>query len=997
MPTNNESKIDMNEILIVDDQIPNLQLLSELLDRDGYQTRAAKNPQMAIDSALAQPPRLILLDVKMPEMDGFEVCRRLKQDERTRDIPIIFISALQDVQDKVRGFEAGGVDFISKPFQEREVLARVRTHMELRNMQLNLEEIISKRTAELSESEKRFRATFEQAAVGIAHVSPEGRFLRVNQKWCDIVGYSHEEMTKLTFQAITHPDDLDADLDSVRQMLNGEIETYFMEKRYFHKSGEVVWINLTVSLVRNEAGQPQWFVSVIEDISDRKQAEEDKALLFHDLGERLKELECMYTISNSVQTRDSLDETFQDTVDAIPPGWHYPEITRGKLRYNEKEWVSEPFEETEWKQTADITVKGKVFGSVEVYYLEECQILDEGPFMKEERQLIDSIARTLSEAIERKTAETALREREATLSTLLNAPLDIIMLVSREGAVLNINEGGANGFGKSPEEMIGHNIFQSMPGEVAQLRKNYGEKVFKTGKSIHFEDEREDKHFASSIYPVFDAAGENVTSLAVFSSDISKLKRAEQALEEQLILAQLILRSSPVGIASIGLDGKIQSANPALCEMLGRSTEELTQLMLADITCPEDIEYCASILKSLVTGEVETCEFEKRYIRKDGQPFLAVTRAGTVRNPDGLPIFISGTIEDITERKRIADDLIKSEEKYRDLVDNSMVGVFTTTLDGRFLFVNDAMARMYDFDSTEQMLAEGALVRWKDPKQREQMLTKLKQHGSITNYEVKTITHTDEQIYVIFSAKLQAGTISGMVMDITKRKLTEEEIQRYQERLKHLASQLTIAEENERSRISADLHDHIGQTLAFSRIQIAKAKKYATEEKLMTMLDEISQSLLAAIQDTKELVFDLSSPLLNEIGLCAAIQNWLINQVGKEHGIKTEFICSEQELSLSKDLKFILFRNVRELITNVIKHSQATEVSVTLERDESELKITVLDDGVGFVFDQEKSYTCVSPKFGLFSIKERMEDFGGTLEVISKPGKGCRVVMTVPV
>jgi len=111
MPTHNDPKIDagdiLGDILIVDDEIANLKLLKELLSREGFQVRPADRPQLAISSALAQPPALILLDVRMPEMDGFEVCKRLKQDERTCDIPIIFISALQDVEDKIRGFEAG--------------------------------------------------------------------------------------------------------------------------------------------------------------------------------------------------------------------------------------------------------------------------------------------------------------------------------------------------------------------------------------------------------------------------------------------------------------------------------------------------------------------------------------------------------------------------------------------------------------------------------------------------------------------------------------------------------------------------------------------------------------------------------------------------------------------------------------------------------------------------------------------------------------------------
>ena len=246
------------------------------LAEKAYQVRAAEKPQLAIDSALAQPPNLILLDVRMPEMDGFEVCRRLKQEERTRDIPIIFISALQDVQDRIRGFEVGGVDFISKPFQEPEVLARVRTHMNLRDMQLHLEEMVYERTAELSQSESRFRAFFEQAAVGIAHVALDGRFLRLNQKFCDIVGYAQDEMMSKSFQDISRPDDLGADLDLLGRLLDGQEDTYSIEKRYCRKDSSLVWVNLTVKIVRNEDSTPAWFVSVIEDISDRKQA--DKAL-----------------------------------------------------------------------------------------------------------------------------------------------------------------------------------------------------------------------------------------------------------------------------------------------------------------------------------------------------------------------------------------------------------------------------------------------------------------------------------------------------------------------------------------------------------------------------------------------------------------------------------------------------------------------------------------------------------------------------------------------
>jgi PAS domain S-box-containing protein len=130
-----------------------------------------------------------------------------------------------------------------------------------------------KAEASLRESEERFRAIFEQAAVGIAQVGVDGRWLRVNEKLCDIVGYTREELLPLTVQDVTHADDLSADLDYKRRVLSGEIETYSMEKRYIRKGGSVIWISLAARLVRDGSSAPKYFVSVVEDISLRKRAE----------------------------------------------------------------------------------------------------------------------------------------------------------------------------------------------------------------------------------------------------------------------------------------------------------------------------------------------------------------------------------------------------------------------------------------------------------------------------------------------------------------------------------------------------------------------------------------------------------------------------------------------------------------------------------------------------------------------------------------------------
>ncbi|MBD0314825.1 MAG: PAS domain S-box protein, partial [Microcoleus sp. T3-bin5] len=134
--------------------------------------------------------------------------------------------------------------------------------------------ITCKRTEEaLRESEERFRVTFEQAAVGITHVDLDGRFLRINKKFCEIVGYSSEELLSQTFQEITFPDDLTDNLNYLRSLLAGEMENYEMDKRYIRKDGAIIWSPQTVSLVREATGEPKHFVAVIEDISDRRLAE----------------------------------------------------------------------------------------------------------------------------------------------------------------------------------------------------------------------------------------------------------------------------------------------------------------------------------------------------------------------------------------------------------------------------------------------------------------------------------------------------------------------------------------------------------------------------------------------------------------------------------------------------------------------------------------------------------------------------------------------------
>jgi len=163
------------------------------------------------------------------------------------------------------------------------------------------------------------------------------------------------------------------------------------------------------------------------------------------------------------------------------------------------------------------------------------------------------------------------------------------------------------------------------------------------------------------------------------------------------------------------------------------------------------------------------------------------------------------------------------------------------------------------------------------------------------------------------------------------------------------------------------------------------------------MLDETSETLKETIQETRNLVFDLSSPLLNELGLNAAISEWMEENLEKQAGLKAELIEIGAEQHLSADLRAIVFRSVRELLNNVIRHARATRVRVTVEQTNSQVCIIVQDDGIGFHAEDISPELTRSGGFGLFSIQERMSDLGGSCAIQSAPRDGTQITLCIPI
>jgi PAS domain S-box-containing protein len=273
------------DILAIDDTPENLALLSQMLTAKGYKVRSVTKGSTAIRGAKAVPPDLILLDVKMPEMNGYEVCQQLKADDRTRNIPVIFISALGDVFDKVKAFQVGGVDYITKPFQVEEVLARLDTHLTIRNLQIKLQaqneqlkQEISSKTAAEDKFAKAFRACPNPIAIATYQT---GSLLDVNQSFLQMSGYTTAELIGHQINQIYSPSALEVYNQTLQELASqGFVRN--LELEFQTKSGQIKTVLLSVELIELEG--TKCTLQIMNDITERKRLENEFiSLVSHEL------------------------------------------------------------------------------------------------------------------------------------------------------------------------------------------------------------------------------------------------------------------------------------------------------------------------------------------------------------------------------------------------------------------------------------------------------------------------------------------------------------------------------------------------------------------------------------------------------------------------------------------------------------------------------------------------------------------------------------------
>jgi len=305
-------------ILIVDDKPENLRLLSQMLTDSGYEVRRAINGSTALMGVLASPPDLVLLDIRMPDMNGYEVCQSLKATEKTREIPVIFLSALNEVLDKVTAFKVGGADYITKPFQMQEVLARVENQLTIRRQKTLLQQEICER----QRTEEALRCSVEKLHATSLRLAEAQRLAHLGNWEFDVltekISWS-EEISRIfgldpTRSAPTYAEYLQRihpnDRALVKQTINNAIaqgKSYKIDHRVIRPDGSIRHIECRVQAVLDERGRVKKLFGTKMDITQRKSVEE--ALLEEEARSREKATQLEFTLDKLKRTQVQLIQT----------------------------------------------------------------------------------------------------------------------------------------------------------------------------------------------------------------------------------------------------------------------------------------------------------------------------------------------------------------------------------------------------------------------------------------------------------------------------------------------------------------------------------------------------------------------------------------------------------------------------------------------------------------------------------------------------------------
>jgi PAS domain S-box-containing protein len=682
-------------ILIVDDhELVRSGVRSVLAGRRDFQVCGeAVDGQDAVEKARELSPDVIVMDVSMPKLNGLDATREI---QRILPQTAVLVLSQHDSPEMMRqALNAGARGYVVKSaiaanlvagidkLRDGELFfdpASVKLPEKSTDKNLDVKEILRRSEAfekALRESEERFRLTFEQAAVGMAHVAPDGRLLRVNRKLAEILGYTREQLQTRTFQDLTYPPDLANDLAHLGRLVAKEVEQYLIEKRYVRSNGQLVWAKLTVAAVRDQGGGVKYFVSIVEDISAQKDAEA-RLLASED---RLRALLDFQTaaMSNMAEGLYTLDEdgclTSMNPAAEAMFGWSSAELLGKKVHdvvhYQRLDGTPYP--------AADCPCVQVLRGGPVIREREDFFVRKDGSFMPvvysasplRRDGRVAGVVIGFRDDSEQRLVRSALQQSERQLRETLEALPVAVYTTDAVGRLMHYNPAAVEFSGEEPQ--IGSDSwcenwkFFRQDGSVLPREQCPMHLALHGGEiedGVEITAERTDgmrRSFKLYPRPIRDGAG-GIAGCVNMLVDVTGQKRAQEI--NSLLAA--IVDSSSDAIISKTLDGIITSWNRAAERLFGYSAAEAIGQNMMMLVPAERREEEIGILQRIGRGE-RINHFETVRRRKNGAFVELSISVSPVKDSAGRVVGASNVSRDITDRRHAEKVLAETARQQKAL------------------------------------------------------------------------------------------------------------------------------------------------------------------------------------------------------------------------------------------------------------------------------------------------------------------------------------------